>query len=37
VQQDDIIKKVKRPSFYLQPGEKKRVTEALARKPARIV
>ena len=32
VQQEDIIKEVKRHSFYLQPGENKRVKEALARK-----
>ncbi len=31
VQQEDIIKEVKRHSFYLKPGEKKRVKEALAR------
>jgi small subunit ribosomal protein S21 len=35
VQQEDIIKDVKRHSFYLKPGEKKRVKEALARKRAR--
>jgi len=35
VQQEDIIKEVKRHSFYLKPGEKKRVKEALARKRAR--
>ncbi len=32
VQTEDIIKEVKRHSFYLKPGEKKRVKEALARK-----
>jgi small subunit ribosomal protein S21 len=32
VQQEDIIKEVKRHSFYLKPGEKRRVKEALARK-----
>ena len=32
VQQEDIIKEVKRHSFYLKPGERKRVKEALARK-----
>ena len=32
VQQEDIIKEVKRHSFYLKPGEKKRTKEALARK-----
>ena len=35
VQQEDIIKEVKRHSFYLKPGEKKRVKQALARKRAR--
>lgn len=32
VQQEDIIKEVKRHSFYLKPGEKKWVKAALARK-----
>jgi len=32
VQQEDIIKEVKRHSFYLKPGEKRRVKQALARK-----
>ena len=32
VQTEDIIKEVKLHSFYLKPGEKKRVKEALARK-----
>ena len=32
VQQEDIIKEIKKHSFYLKPGEKKRVKEALARK-----
>ncbi len=32
VQQEDIIKEIKRHSFYLKPGEKQRVKEALARK-----
>ena len=32
VQTDDIIKEVKKHSFYLKPGEKKRVKQALARK-----
>ena len=32
VQQEDIIKEIKRHSFYLTPGEKKRTKEALARK-----
>jgi len=32
VLQEDIIKEIKRHAFYLKPGEKKRVKEALARK-----
>ena len=32
VLQEDIIKEIKRHSFYLKPGERKRVKEALARK-----
>ena len=32
VQTEDIIKEVKRHSFYLKPGEKRRTKEALARK-----
>ncbi len=32
VQQEDIIKEVKRHSYYLKPGEKKRLKQALARK-----
>ncbi|MGH9413324.1 MAG: 30S ribosomal protein S21 [Terriglobales bacterium] len=32
VQQEDIIKDVKRHSFYLKPGEKMRLKQALARK-----
>ena len=35
VQQEDIIKEIKRHSFYLKPGEKRRVKEALARKRVR--
>jgi small subunit ribosomal protein S21 len=35
VQQEDIIKEVKRHSFYLNPGEKKRMKEAVARKRSR--
>ena len=35
VQQEDIIKDIKRHSFYLKPGEKKRVKQALARKRSR--
>ena len=32
VQQEDIIKEIKRHSYYLKPGEKKRAKAALARK-----
>jgi small subunit ribosomal protein S21 len=32
VLQEDIIKEIKRHSYYLKPGEKKRVKAALARK-----
>jgi small subunit ribosomal protein S21 len=32
---EDIIKEVKRHSFYSKPGEKRRVKQALARKRAR--
>jgi len=32
VQTEDIIKEVKRHSFYQKPGERRRVKEALARK-----
>ena len=32
VQTEDIIKEIKRHSFYLKPGEKKRTKEALVRK-----
>lgn len=32
VQLEDIIKEIRRHSFYLKPGEKKRTKEALARK-----
>lgn len=35
VQAEDIIKDVKRHSFYLKPGERRRVKQALARKRAR--
>ena len=35
VQQEDIIKEVKRHSYYLKPGERRRVKQALARKRAR--
>ena len=35
VQTEDIIKEVKKHSFYLKPGEKKRIKQALARKRSR--
>ena len=35
VQQEDIVKDIKRHSFYLKPGEKKRTKEALARQHTR--
>ena len=35
VQQEDIIKDVKRHSYYLKPGEKRRLKQALARKRRR--
>jgi small subunit ribosomal protein S21 len=35
VQQEDIIKEVKKHSFYLKPGEKKRIKQVLARKRSR--
>ena len=35
VLQEDIIKEVKKHSFYLKPGEKKRIKQAMARKRAR--
>ena len=35
VQAEDIIKDVKRHSYYLKPGERKRVKQALARKRAK--
>jgi len=35
VQTEDIIKDVERHSFYLKPGERRRVKKALARKRAR--
>ena len=34
-QSEDIIKEEKRHSYYLKPGEKRRVKSALARKRAR--
>ena len=35
VLQEDIIKEVKRHAFYLKPGQKRRVKQALSRKRAR--
>ncbi|MDE0127066.1 MAG: 30S ribosomal protein S21 [Bryobacterales bacterium] len=35
VQQQDIIKDVKRHSYYMKPGEKRRLKQALARKRLR--
>ena len=35
VQDENIIGEVKRHSYYLKPGEKRRVKQALARKRAR--
>ena len=35
VQQEDIIKEVKKHSFYLKPGERKRIKQVLARKRSR--
>jgi small subunit ribosomal protein S21 len=35
VQAENIIGEVKRHSYYLKPGEKRRVKQALARKRAR--
>jgi small subunit ribosomal protein S21 len=35
VQQEDIIKDVKKHSFYMKPGERKRIKQALARKRLR--
>ena len=32
VQQEDIIKEIKKHSYYLKPGEKRRTKAALARK-----
>lgn len=32
VQQEDVIKEVKRHSFYLKPGEKRRLKQSLASK-----
>lgn len=35
VQQEDIIKDIKKHSYYLKPGERKRLKSALARKRSR--
>src|SRR5207249_3404989 len=35
VQQEDIIKEIKKHSFYMKPGEKRRAKEALSRKRMR--
>jgi small subunit ribosomal protein S21 len=35
VQQEDIVREVKKHSFYLKPGEKKRIQQALACKRSR--
>jgi small subunit ribosomal protein S21 len=35
VQTEDIIKEIRRHSFYLKPGAKRRLKQALARKRAR--
>ena len=35
VQQEDIIKDIKKHSFYMKPGEKRRIKQALARKRLR--
>ena len=35
VQQEDIIKEARKHSYYLKPGEKKRIKQALARKRSR--
>ena len=35
VMQEDILKEAKKHSFYLKPGEKKRIKQALARKRTR--
>ena len=35
VQQEDIIKEIKKHSFYMKPGEKRRIKAALARKRMR--
>jgi small subunit ribosomal protein S21 len=35
VLQEEIIKEAKKHSFYIKPGEKKRIKQAVARKRAR--
>jgi len=35
VQQEDIIKEIRKHSYYLKPGQKRRIKQALARKRAR--
>ncbi|MFQ5694457.1 MAG: 30S ribosomal protein S21 [Terriglobia bacterium] len=35
VQTEDIIKEIKRHSYYMKPGEKRRIKAALARKRIR--
>jgi small subunit ribosomal protein S21 len=35
VQQEDIIKEIKKHSFYMNPGDKRRAKQALARKRQR--
>ena len=35
VQQEDIIKDIKKHSFYLKPGDKRRAKQALARQRSR--
>jgi small subunit ribosomal protein S21 len=35
VQQEDIIKEIKRHSYYMKPGEKRRAKQALSRKRLR--
>jgi small subunit ribosomal protein S21 len=35
VQTEDIIKEIKKHSYYMKPGEKRRTKQALARKRAR--
>ncbi|MFQ5791533.1 MAG: 30S ribosomal protein S21 [Acidobacteriota bacterium] len=35
VQQEDIIKEIKKHSFYMKPGDRRRAKQALARKRQR--